>query len=50
MGEGASESRPLRLVGSSLYLDRYWREECQVAADLRGFGAAPIDETWLAAA
>jgi exodeoxyribonuclease V alpha subunit len=27
-------SRPLRLVGSELYLDRYWREERQVAADL----------------
>lgn len=25
----------LRLVGSRLYLDRYWREERQVAADLR---------------
>ncbi len=51
VGEGATESRPLRLVGSSLYLDRYWREECQVAADLRGFGAAPtVDEAWLAAA
>ncbi|MBV9049769.1 MAG: exodeoxyribonuclease V subunit alpha [Solirubrobacterales bacterium] len=26
--------RPLRLVGSRLYLDRYWREERRVAADL----------------
>ena len=26
--------RPLRLVGSRLYLDRYWREERQVATDL----------------
>ncbi len=26
--------RPLRLIGSRLYLDRYWREERQVAADL----------------
>jgi exodeoxyribonuclease V alpha subunit len=26
--------RPLRLEGSALYLDRYWREEQQVAADL----------------
>ncbi len=26
--------RPLRLVGTRLYLDRYWREERQVAADL----------------
>ncbi|MDQ3742605.1 MAG: AAA family ATPase, partial [Actinomycetota bacterium] len=26
--------RPLRLVGSALYLDRYWQEERAVAADL----------------
>jgi exodeoxyribonuclease V alpha subunit len=31
--DGAA-SRPLRLVGSRLYLDRYWREERQLAADL----------------
>jgi exodeoxyribonuclease V alpha subunit len=31
--------RPLRLVGTALYLDRYWREERQVAADLRAHGA-----------
>ena len=30
---------PLRLVGTRLYLDRYWREERQVAADLRERGA-----------
>jgi exodeoxyribonuclease V alpha subunit len=29
---------PLRLAGSCLYLDRYWREERQIAADLRVFG------------
>jgi exodeoxyribonuclease V alpha subunit len=29
------ESRPLRLLGTTLYLDRYWREERRVAADLR---------------
>jgi exodeoxyribonuclease V alpha subunit len=33
---------PLRLVGTSLYLDRYWREERQVAADLRTLGDAPL--------
>src|SRR5829696_1836148 len=34
--------RPLRLVGSALYLDRYCREEEQVAADLLELaGAAP---------
>ena len=30
----ATGDRPLRLVGSLLYLDRYWREERRVAADL----------------
>jgi exodeoxyribonuclease V alpha subunit len=34
-------SRPLRLVGTSLYLDRYWREERQVAADLQALSDAP---------
>ena len=33
--------RPLRLVGSRLYLDRYWREERCVAADLAAFSAQP---------
>ncbi|MEW6477005.1 MAG: exodeoxyribonuclease V subunit alpha [Actinomycetota bacterium] len=33
-GEGGPIDRPLRLIGSWLYLDRYWREERQVAADL----------------
>jgi exodeoxyribonuclease V alpha subunit len=28
------DDRPLRLEGSTLYLDRYWSDECQVAADL----------------
>ncbi|HEV7805208.1 MAG TPA: exodeoxyribonuclease V subunit alpha [Solirubrobacteraceae bacterium] len=31
-------NRPLRLVDSRLYLDRYWREERRVAADLLAFG------------
>jgi exodeoxyribonuclease V alpha subunit len=36
--------RPLRLAGTRLYLDRYWREERRLAADLRGFAAAaPAD-------
>ena len=34
------ESRPLRLLGTRLYLDRYWREECAVAADLNDMTAA----------
>jgi exodeoxyribonuclease V alpha subunit len=29
-----AEARPLRLIGTRLYLDRYWREERAVAADL----------------
>jgi exodeoxyribonuclease V alpha subunit len=46
VGEEPGEPRPLRLVGSSLYLDRYWREERQVAADLlalMGDAPAPAD-------
>ena len=35
VGEEPGDPRPLRLVGNALYLDRYWREERQVAADLR---------------
>jgi exodeoxyribonuclease V alpha subunit len=34
-------ARPLRLIGTALYLDRYWREERQVAADLLALGDAP---------
>jgi exodeoxyribonuclease V alpha subunit len=42
--ENVGPSRPLRLVGTSLYLDRYWREERQVAADLQALGdSAPED-------
>jgi exodeoxyribonuclease V alpha subunit len=36
--------RPLRLEGSALYLDRYWREETQVAADLLALAAQPPDD------
>ena len=38
--------RPLRLSGTHLYLDRYWREERQVAADLlalNGSSVPPVD-------
>ena len=45
VGDGDPTGRqapPLRLVGSLLYLDRYWREECQVAADLMGRAARPL--------
>ena len=34
--------RPLRLLGGRLYLDRYWREERELAAALRAFSAAPL--------
>ena len=36
-----TEVRPLRLIGSRLYLDRYWREERQLAAGLAGLALAP---------
>jgi exodeoxyribonuclease V alpha subunit len=38
VGEDDAWLRPLRLLGSRLYLDRYLREERQVAADLIGSG------------
>jgi exodeoxyribonuclease V alpha subunit len=42
--------RPLRLSGSALYLDRYWREEEQVARDLlRLAEPAAADRSLLAA-
>lgn len=34
-GVSGPGNRPLRLIGALLYLDRYWREERAVAADLR---------------
>jgi exodeoxyribonuclease V alpha subunit len=43
---------PLQLEGSVLYLDRYWREERQVAADLVALmdaAPAPVDEALMAA-
>ena len=46
-GDGA----PLVLEGSQLYLDRYWHDERQVAADLRALLDAPppvVDEAVLA--
>jgi exodeoxyribonuclease V alpha subunit len=41
-GGGPTPPRPLRLVGSWLYLDRYWAEEVQVARALRQMGAAAV--------
>jgi len=34
VGDDGPEVAPLRLIGSALYLDRYWRDERAVAADL----------------
>jgi len=39
--EEGPHPRPLRLVGTSLYLDRYWREERQIAADLQALSGDP---------
>ncbi|MDP9402363.1 MAG: exodeoxyribonuclease V subunit alpha [Actinomycetota bacterium] len=53
-GDGGDEGgghRPLRLAGTRLYLYRYWREERQVAADLRARAeatAAGVDMAVLA--
>jgi exodeoxyribonuclease V alpha subunit len=41
---GAAErerNRPLVLEGTALYLDRHWRDECAVAADLADRAAGP---------
>jgi exodeoxyribonuclease V alpha subunit len=49
--EDGDPVRPLRLVGSRLYLDRYWREERQLAAGLAAFAGRPlrsVDSGWLA--
>jgi exodeoxyribonuclease V alpha subunit len=43
---------PMRLLGTRLYLDRYWREEQQVATDLRergGMDAVAVDHNVLSA-
>jgi exodeoxyribonuclease V alpha subunit len=36
---GSGEPAPLRLLGTRLYLDRYWRDERSVAADLNALTA-----------
>jgi exodeoxyribonuclease V alpha subunit len=40
VGEDAAGAKPLRLLGTRLYLDRYWREERSVAADLNELTAS----------
>ncbi len=49
--DGDGDDRPLRLVDTALYLDRYWREERRVAADLAALArpVEDVDETVLAA-
>jgi exodeoxyribonuclease V alpha subunit len=49
-GEEGGDERPLRLVGSTLYLDRYWRDERLVAEDLlsRSKAAEEVDLAVLA--
>ena len=37
------EDRPLRLEGNLLYLDRYWSDECRVAADLLARAERPVE-------
>jgi exodeoxyribonuclease V alpha subunit len=41
---GPEPPKPLRLDGSRLYLERYWRQECQVASDLADRAARPAIE------
>jgi exodeoxyribonuclease V alpha subunit len=42
--DAEAADRPLRLEGTRLYLDRYWREETQVARDLGALAAAGADD------
>jgi exodeoxyribonuclease V alpha subunit len=41
-GQAASVREPLRLIGSRLYLDRYWRAELRLAARLLTLDGAPV--------
>ncbi len=55
VGDDEPTVTPLRLIGSALYLDRFWRDERDVAADLLARVASeapapnrrPIDGPWL---
>ncbi len=50
--DDAASDRPLRLVEDTVYLDRYWREERGVAADIAALAASPhegVDDRVLAA-
>ncbi|HEV2369847.1 MAG TPA: exodeoxyribonuclease V subunit alpha [Acidimicrobiales bacterium] len=53
VGEDGTDELPLRLVGTTLYLDRFWRDERAVAADLldrtgAAAGMPAVDEAVLA--
>lgn len=43
-GVDGPSDRPLRLVGSALYLDRYWRDEGIVASQLQDRSGAPDED------
>ncbi|MDQ2725868.1 MAG: exodeoxyribonuclease V subunit alpha, partial [Actinomycetota bacterium] len=47
-GDADPARRPLRLVGDRLYLDRSWRQEGLVAADLTRRAATPVSGVDLA--
>ena len=40
-GDDGRDDRPLRLAGTSLYLDRYWQDEQDVAVRLMARSSAP---------
>jgi len=42
VGVDSEAVRPLRLDGTRLYLDRYWRAERRLAAALAGLAASPV--------
>jgi exodeoxyribonuclease V alpha subunit len=42
VGEEGRPASPLRLIGSRLYLDRYWRAERRLATRLLAFDGAPV--------
>ncbi len=53
VGSDGDPSRPLRLLGSTVYLDRYWRQEQQIAAVLDDAAQRPapaVDQDRLRAA
>ncbi len=51
VSDEAADRLPLRLVGSALYLDRFWQQERALAVDLRALHApaGSVDEAVLAA-